>query len=153
MLDQVLSRLDLVRRSPHGFMARCPCHQDKTPSLSVREIEGRVACRCFGCGAGTRDVYRALNLPWDGRADPPLPFDLALMIAKSQGGQVHRWLYAEADAEREYRRKIAELAAELHRVIAVVRKDVTGAGEPDDEAWELLDDAAAIERHAWAMTA
>jgi DNA-binding transcriptional regulator YiaG len=39
----VLGRLDLVRKSGKGWMARCPAHEDRTPSLSVSEgDDGRV---------------------------------------------------------------------------------------------------------------
>ena len=39
-----------VRRAGKGWMARCPFHEDKTPSLSLTP-EGGV-WHCFGCGRG-----------------------------------------------------------------------------------------------------
>ena len=50
-LGQVLERLDGVRRSGKGFTARCPSHQDKSPSLSITEgRDGRLLVYCFaGC--------------------------------------------------------------------------------------------------------
>ena len=50
--DALLSRLDKVRRTgPNSWVACCPAHDDKTPSLSVRDADdGRVLCHCFaGC--------------------------------------------------------------------------------------------------------
>lgn len=43
-------------------MAKCPAHDDKSPSLSVRETEdGRVLIHCHaGCGAS--DVLAAIGL-------------------------------------------------------------------------------------------
>ena len=51
-VDELLDRLDGVRRfGGDRAMARCPAHQDKRASLSVREIDdGTVLLHCFaGC--------------------------------------------------------------------------------------------------------
>jgi len=50
-LDDVLARLEAVRRCGAGFVARCPVHKDRAPSLSIREGEhGNVLLKCFaGC--------------------------------------------------------------------------------------------------------
>lgn len=61
-IDEVLSKLNKVR--PHGdrsWMACCPAHADKNPSLSVSEgEEGKVLFRCFA-GCRTEDVVSALG--------------------------------------------------------------------------------------------
>ena len=46
-----LQRLDGVRRSGRGWMAKCPAHADRSPSLSVSEAEdGKILVHCFaGC--------------------------------------------------------------------------------------------------------
>ena len=61
--DLVLDRLDRVRQtSPDRWMARCPAHEDRTPSLSIRELDdGRVLLYDLG-GCGTDDVLAALGL-------------------------------------------------------------------------------------------
>jgi len=45
----LLDRLDAVRQRGDGrWSARCPAHGDKTPSLSIRELEdGRILLHCF----------------------------------------------------------------------------------------------------------
>ena len=51
-IDRVLSRLARVSRtSGDGFMACCPAHEDKNPSLSIRAAEnGTVLLHCHaGC--------------------------------------------------------------------------------------------------------
>lgn len=38
------------RKSGAGWMARCPAHKDRSPSLSLRDADGRVLIYCFsGC--------------------------------------------------------------------------------------------------------
>jgi hypothetical protein len=59
----LLERLDGVRKTGSDkYVARCPAHADKTPSLSVREMsDGRVLIHCFG-GCETEDVLAAVGL-------------------------------------------------------------------------------------------
>lgn len=58
----LLSRLDGVRKTGNGWHARCPAHEDRSPSLSVAEGDGgRVLVHCFaGCPVG--DVLAAVGL-------------------------------------------------------------------------------------------
>jgi hypothetical protein len=38
------------RKSGEGWMARCPAHDDRNPSLSINDRGGRVLVHCFaGC--------------------------------------------------------------------------------------------------------
>jgi hypothetical protein len=62
-IDAVLSRLERPReRSKGQWSARCPAHDDRGPSLSVREIDdGRVLLHCFS-GCSTPQVLGALGL-------------------------------------------------------------------------------------------
>jgi hypothetical protein len=59
----LLDRLDKVRgRGPGQWSARCPSHDDKGPSLSVRETsDGRVLLHCFA-GCSVDEVVGALGL-------------------------------------------------------------------------------------------
>lgn len=53
-IDRILPLLDKVRqRQPGQWSARCPAHDDRGPSLSIREEPaGAVLLYCFaGCGA------------------------------------------------------------------------------------------------------
>lgn len=64
--ELILSHLSKVRRmGPDRWMACCPAHQDKSPSLSIRECsDGRVLIHCWtGCGAN--DVLDAIGLTFD----------------------------------------------------------------------------------------
>jgi hypothetical protein len=61
-VDVVLARLDGVRRSGRGWVAKCPAHADRSPSLSIAEgDEGRTLVRCFA-GCEVTDVLSAIGL-------------------------------------------------------------------------------------------
>ena len=62
-VERILSGLDKVRnRGPDSWMACCPAHTDKNPSLSIKETEdGDVLLHCFS-GCGVDDVLAALGL-------------------------------------------------------------------------------------------
>ena len=58
----ILSRLDGVKRSGRGWLARCPAHSDRSASLSVAEgDDGRVLLHDFG-GCELSDVLAAIGL-------------------------------------------------------------------------------------------
>lgn len=62
-VDTLLSRLEVVKPNGRGkWLARCPAHQDRSPSLSLRELpDGRVLLHCFA-GCETGDVLAAVGL-------------------------------------------------------------------------------------------
>jgi hypothetical protein len=61
-LNTVLSRLDKVQRIGNDrYKAICPAHQDKTPSLAIKDDGGRLLLHCFG-GCETSDVLGAIGL-------------------------------------------------------------------------------------------
>ncbi len=71
--DVLLSRLDKVRRSGNGrWMCKCPSHEDKTASMSVRELDdGRVLVHCFA-GCSVHDVIGAVGLDMQDLFPPSL---------------------------------------------------------------------------------
>lgn len=61
--ETLIARLEGVRQTgPGRWIARCPAHQDRSPSLSIRETDdGRILIHDFaGCGAA--DVLAAVGL-------------------------------------------------------------------------------------------
>jgi hypothetical protein len=62
-IDAVLHRLDKVKRTaPDKWIALCPAHDDKRPSLSVKQADdGRVLLKCWS-GCGVAEIVGALNL-------------------------------------------------------------------------------------------
>jgi len=49
-IEQVIGRYVSLQKSGSSFKARCPFHQEKTPSFHVNSLNGFY--HCFGCGAG-----------------------------------------------------------------------------------------------------
>jgi len=61
-LDIVLSRLKGVRRSGKGWVALCPAHEDRKPSLHIAVgSDGRVLLNCFA-GCPREKILRAIGL-------------------------------------------------------------------------------------------
>ena len=75
-VDRVLDRLERVRRSGEGWLACCPAHDDREPSLSVAiGDDGRVLLTCFA-GCSPEEILAKLGLEWadlfaDNGARPP----------------------------------------------------------------------------------
>jgi CHC2 zinc finger len=59
--DALLSRLQKVRGRNGSWVACCPAHEDKSPSLSIREDADRVLVHCFA-GCSVDDVVAAVGL-------------------------------------------------------------------------------------------
>jgi hypothetical protein len=69
-LDRVLALLPDARRNGKGYMARCPAHEDRRPSLSITEgDDGRVLLHCHG-GCTVDAVCQALGLTQADLFDP-----------------------------------------------------------------------------------
>ncbi|GHU18701.1 hypothetical protein FACS189475_04610 [Betaproteobacteria bacterium] len=65
-VDTLLSRLDRVKRSGEGrWTAICPGHDDKGPSLAIRETDdGRILLHCFA-GCSVEEVLAAVGMSFD----------------------------------------------------------------------------------------
>jgi putative DNA primase/helicase len=69
-VEVLLDRLEGVRPAgPHSWMARCPAHDDRNPSLSVALRDGRVLIHCFA-GCTPEAVLQAVGLTWRDLRDP-----------------------------------------------------------------------------------
>ena len=61
-INNLLSRLDGVRQTGTGrWLARCPAHDDKNPSLSIGLVEDRILLNCFA-GCPYFDVVNTVGL-------------------------------------------------------------------------------------------
>ena len=90
ILDNVLSRLDKVKRSGKGYLACCPAHEDRSPSLSITPDGDTVLINCFaGCGTAEvldaigfsfSDIYPPRETPYRKAGKPLFPASQALQI-------------------------------------------------------------------------
>lgn len=61
-VSEFLERLDKVKRAGSGWTARCPAHEDRSPSLSISNGDtGGIVLHCHA-GCATEDVVAALGL-------------------------------------------------------------------------------------------
>ena len=64
-LNTVLSQLDKVQRVGNDkYKALCPAHNDKSPSLAIKDSDGKLLLHCFA-GCQTEDVLAAIGLDFN----------------------------------------------------------------------------------------
>lgn len=75
--ELLLSHLERPRQTGRGtWVARCPAHEDRQPSMSIREVEdGRVLAHCFA-GCTVEEIVGAVGLTLDALF-PPKPVERA----------------------------------------------------------------------------
>lgn len=68
----LLSRLPSFRKvGENRFVARCPSHDDRSPSLSISRGDKGALCHCFA-GCSVPDILEALDLNVEDLFDAPL---------------------------------------------------------------------------------
>lgn len=98
-LELLLSRLEGVRKTGDRYVARCPAHNDNSPSLSLlRSEDGRALVHCYA-SCETRDVLAAVGL----ELRDLYPDNLA-------PEQRQRYRREQLEKERRHERLIIELA-------------------------------------------
>jgi hypothetical protein len=103
----ILSRLESVRATgPDRWIARCPAHDDKSPSLSIRQDGERILLYCFtGCEVSA--ILAAVGLGWrDICPEREIPYQQAL----AAGHRRLRQSLADIDA-KDYARWVLRIAA------------------------------------------
>ena len=95
--DALLSRLDKVRRTGHNsWVACCPAHPDKSPSLSIRDADdGRVLVHCFA-GCGIDSILGAAGLTIDDLFPERLAYNHSPMRRSFPAGDVLETISREA---------------------------------------------------------
>lgn len=59
---QLIDRLLGVRKTgPATWIARCPAHDDKSPSITVTEVEDRILIHCFA-GCDVHSIVAAVGM-------------------------------------------------------------------------------------------
>ena len=62
-IHEVLSKLDKVKKSSQGWKALCPAHDDKNPSLHIKDKNGNIYTDCYA-GCDPEKVREAIGLTW-----------------------------------------------------------------------------------------
>lgn len=121
---KILDRLQGVRQTgPGRWLARCPAHEDRSPSLSIREIDDRVLLHCFG-GCEVGDVLAALGLDLRDLFDRPLGHQLPATHSKIPA------------------RDLLEIVSEEVSLVAIIAADFLAEKHITEEDWERLAQAA-----------
>ncbi|ADC62767.1 DNA primase [Allochromatium vinosum] len=134
-IDQLLARTDIVeligsrlqlRKAGREFQARCPFHDEKTPSFSVSP--DKQFYHCFGCGAHGNAIGFLMeydHLPFREaveelaeRAGLEIPNDGTPMQAAPDHGPLYRLM---EDAALYYRRQLRE-HPEAQRAVAYLKE-------------------------------
>lgn len=123
--DTLLAQLDKTRKTGAGsWIACCPSHQDKNPSMTIREVEdGRVLVHCFA-GCSVESILGAVGLEFDALF-PPKPIEHAPRLRRPfPAADVLEAVFRDALL-------VQQIAAEMERtgtVTADQRKSLSGAG-------------------------
>lgn len=59
-LESVLSKFERVEKHGASYKALCPCHEDKNPSLSISEKDGKILLHCHA-GCAYEDIVKKLG--------------------------------------------------------------------------------------------
>jgi hypothetical protein len=92
----VLERFPDARRSGNGWIARCPAHEDRSPSLSIGEgNDGTILLHCHA-GCKTEEILRARNLAWGDLKSESSRRSTSSSLASRRGfateGETVQWL-------------------------------------------------------------
>ena len=135
--NKLLGRLDRVRECGTGaWMACCPAHADKSPSLSIRQTgDGTLLVHCFaGCDTGA--ILKALGL----ELRDLFPRPLKDRVPPHQRGAHY---HACREALRELQRDAL--------LVAIAASDVAAGRPLDNRDLQLLFAAAARARRIAEM--
>jgi hypothetical protein len=149
-IERVLKRLGGVRRLRSGWLARCPAHQDRSPSLKIDEGEaGRILVHCFsGCTA--QEIVAAIGLTLHdlmGDSSAPPPRSPAKALAADLLRE-QKWTRPEVLELYQ----LADLQRAVDAFVADVRRTET-AKRFRETNWDRLALAAGLETEALALGA
>jgi hypothetical protein len=137
IVDALRDTVPQVKDNGRQATANCPAHEDRSPSLSVRAIEGQALVHCHA-GCHTEDVLAALNLSMSDLFDEPR----GATYRYDDGRIVHR------TPDKKFRQtgaKATKQGTQLYRLAKVREAVAAGApiylveGEKDVHALEELD--------------
>jgi len=102
--ELVLPKLDRVQKTADGFTARCPAHEDNSPSLSLSYgAKHPVVLTCFA-GCDPEDILKALGLNWE------------MLSAPREASQTQRFGRSEIISTYDYTDEHGELVFQVCRL-------------------------------------
>jgi len=61
-VEKLLSNLNKIKGGRDRWTASCPAHEDRSPSLAIRELEdGRILLKCFG-GCSVQEIVGSIGM-------------------------------------------------------------------------------------------
>lgn len=128
-IEALISRLDGVKETGHGrYVAKCSAHDDRSPSLAIRECDdGRILIHCFA-GCEVESVLTAVGLTFSD-------------LYPEKPGSDHS--YKPIRQRFDARQLLATLDHEA-MVTAVIAGDILEHKHIDESTWDRL--AVAVNR-------
>ena len=128
IIETMLSRLDGVKQTGRGkYIARCPAHDDRSPSLAIKECDdGRMLIHDFA-GCETEDVLAAIGLKF---ADI-----MPERVGDEHSYKPQKWIKAQDALETLDHESL---------VVVIIGGDFLEHRKIDDETWSRL--AVAVNR-------
>lgn len=129
-IHKVLTLLQGVRQTGQSrWMARCPAHEDRHPSLSIAEgKDGRVLIYCQA-GCPTAQVLKAIDLGWSDLFSGPSP---------GQDSRIHRSIHEECEGaklralEVELQQRLDNVCRKVHQRLCVYVRAIHFATDDAD---------------------
>jgi len=138
MTAEALAGLANARCSGRGrWLARCPAHDDRTPSLSITTgQDGRVLIHCWA-GCRTSDILAALGIGWSAlfpNGTPPSSAEIARAAREREAEATQRREQRARERARDDRtRRLEAVLSELSKRLMLLPD-----GSPNKNAlWHL----------------
>ena len=87
-ITEITQKLNGVRKSQDGFIARCPAHDDEKQSLSLGQSGGKVLLNCFA-GCPPDKIVEAMGLEFKELFEGCAPHDLKSRSFSGDGVRFH----------------------------------------------------------------
>lgn len=131
-IETLLSNLHKVKRtSNNSWMACCPSHVEKTPSLSIKDDNGKILLHCFGQQCGVDDIVAAVGMDLQDLFPPSDNYDHSQEAYEARS-KTKRGLFPSSDV-------LSALEFES-LVLVMIAKDMLDTGTVDqitkDRLWQ-----------------
>jgi hypothetical protein len=83
VIEDILPSLEKVRKTgPNNWLACCPAHEDRSPSMTLHAAnDGRILVKCFA-GCSFDEIVGALGLGWEPWFPPKTELDRVQAIRR-----------------------------------------------------------------------